>query len=797
MIETTKTLQNFVQEKLPKVSWKGAEAVFQMAEEGATVPFMARYRKEKTGNLDEVVLRDLLAVRDEYNEVLKRREFVIGEIKEQGNLTPVLQKRLQMAWSVVEIEEIYRPFKRKKKTKATLAREAGLEPLAQWIWDLGRGADAGGQTLEVKAKEFVNPAAKMVTYEEVLRGAQHIIVEKVANDPDLRSQVREVYNKAGELASKPGKKVKAKSKFENYFEHKEKITSLLEKKNSHRYLAMRRGWKEGELTLSMESPQDEDLLAAFNSFVFEKGSEVVKKWLHMAAKTALTVHVLPSITNELHKNLKAQSDEFAIDVFASNLKKLLLASPFGSRCVLGVDPGLRTGCKIALVDPKGQFISHTVLKIQGEKASEHGKKLFAEVLKQIGIDAIAVGNGTGGREAEVFIRKILKDMEKNIPVILVNEAGASVYSASDVAREEFPDLDITIRGAVSIARRLQDPLAELVKIDPKSIGVGQYQHDIGASRLKDRLNFVVEDCVNLVGVDLNTASEHLLQKVSGIGPTIAKNIVKYRGEKGLFTSRSQLTDIPHYSSKTFEQSAGFLRIQGGDSILDSTGIHPERYSAVKDMAKEVQVSLGDLVGKGSKEILKLREKWAKLIGEYTFDDIVNELQKPGRDPRDTFKVFQFRDDIFAVADLKPEMICNGVVSNVTNFGAFVDIGVHQDGLVHISQMGHQFVQDTQKVLSPGDQVQVKVLSVDVEKKQISLSMKIGEAPQAARAPRKKGARAGGKNPARGKGAGKGSGKGRRPSSAGARSGKGRSNGPRKPRGPINNPFGGLGDLLKK
>lgn len=781
--------------------WKSADAVFQMAAEGATVPFMARYRKERTGNLDETVIRDLLSLQAEYDEIIKRKNFVINEIKEQGNLTEVLQKRLEASWSLVEIEEIYRPFKRKKKTKATLAREAGLEPLAQWIWDLGRGADNGGLTLEMKAKEFVNPSAKLVTYEEVLRGAQHIIVEKVANDPDLRERVRQAYGKTGEISSKPGKKVKAKSKYENYFEHCEKITSLMEKKNSHRYLAMRRGWKEGELTLAMESPEDEALLQEFQGFVFEKGGESEKNWLQQAAKTALSVHVLPSITNEIHKKLKAQADEFAIDVFASNLQKLLLASPFGPRCVLGVDPGLRTGCKIALVDPKGQFISHTVLKIQGEKAAEHGKKLFEEVLKQIEIDAVAVGNGTGGREAEVFIRKILRDLEISLPVILVNEAGASVYSASDVAREEFPDLDITIRGAISIARRLQDPLAELVKIDPKSIGVGQYQHDIGQSRLKDRLDFVVEDCVNKVGVDLNTASEHLLKKVSGIGPTIAKNIVKFRSEKGLFTSRSQLTAVPHYSSKTFEQSAGFLRIRGGDSVLDATGIHPERYAAVKDMAKEVEVSLADLVGKGAGEILRLREKWSQLIGEFTFDDIVSELKKPGRDPRDTFKVFQFRDDIFAIGDLKPDMICNGVVSNVTNFGAFVDIGVHQDGLVHISQIGHQFVQDTQKVLSPGDQVQVKVLSVDVEKKQISLSMKIGEAPATARRPgRRKNGEAGRGKPgadtrARGK-------KGRGPGGNGRRHDKrsaagGPSGQRRRPQGPINNPFGGLGDLLKK
>lgn len=721
-----KSLEKFVSDRLPQINWKSAKAVIELTAEGATVPFIARYRKEKTGNLDEVQIRNVIELDEEYKELLKRKEFVLAEIEEQGNLSPELKLRIQNCWNLDEVEELYRPYKKKKKTKATIARDAGIGPFADWIWAVGQGEAFSDITLEVKAKDFINPSAKFATYEEVLRGAQNILIEKIANEPVLREQVRVSFFEKGMIESKPGKSVKSKSKFETYFAHNEKATSLMEKKNSHRYLAMRRGWKEGELAVNMISPEEDDLLKSFERFSCPSDVPLVQSFLHMAAKQALTVHVIPSVVNEVHKKLKDSSDIFAIEVFAENVKKLLMASPFGPRCVLGLDPGIRTGCKVALIDKKGQFISHTVLKIQGDKAEEAAKTLFSQVLQQIEIDAVAIGNGTGGRETEVFIRKVLKDLDKNIPVVLVNESGASVYSASDVARNEFPDLDITVRGAISIARRLQDPLAELVKIEPKSIGVGQYQHDVSQNVLKKRLDSVVEDCVNYVGVDVNTASEHLLQHVAGIGPGIASNIVNFRKEKGLFKRREDLTKIPHFSSKAYEQSAGFLRVIGGEVPLDATGVHPERYAAVRDMAKELGENISGLLGEGANKILALKEKWSKLIGEFTFTDIVEELKKPGRDPRDPFKVFQFREDIFSVDDLKEGMICNGIVSNVTNFGAFVDIGVHQDGLVHISEIANQFVNDPQKMLSPGDQVQVQVKAVDKEKNQISLTMKFGD-----------------------------------------------------------------------
>lgn len=729
-----KNLVNFLHTKLPKIKLSSAEAVLSLTEKGATIPFIARYRKEKTEGLDEVEIRAVVDCEAEFKEILARKEFVLKEIAEQGNLSDILKDRIVKCWDLEEIEELYRPYKKKKKTKATIAREAGLEPLANWIWDLGHGADNAGVTLEMKAKEFINMEAKFGTYEEVLRGATNIIIERIYNDPDLREKVKVEFNENGKIVSKPGKDVKTKSKYEMYFDYSEPVKNLLLKKNSHRYLAMRRAWKDGELTVTVNADEDK-LTHDFQMFACTNPTSISKGFLDMAAKQALTVHTIPSITNEIHAKLKAEADLHAIEVFANNVKKVLLSSPFGAKCVLGVDPGIRTGCKLALVDKRGQFISHTVLQMHGDNAFENAKKLFSEVTKQIEIEAIAVGNGTGGREAEVFLRKILKEINKPIPVVMVNEAGASVYSASDVARAEFADLDLTVRGAISIARRLQDPLAELVKIDPKSIGVGQYQHDVAQNTLKKKLGDVVESCVNSVGVDVNTASPMLLQYVSGIGEALAQNIIKYRSEKGLFKRREQLNEVEKISSKVFEQAAGFLRINGGDVVLDATGIHPERYAAVKDMAHELNVNVSDLIGSGADKILALRTKWVKLVGEYTFNDIHEELKKPGRDPRDPFKVFQYRDDIAQIEDVKPDMICNGIVTNVTNFGAFVDIGVHQDGLVHISELGNQFVDDPQKVVSPGDHVQVKVKAVDVEKRQISLTMKMQEDAPRQRAPR--------------------------------------------------------------
>lgn len=717
------TLQLYFSKFHPGLNVKSIQAVLELTAEGGTVPFIARYRKEKTGNLDEVQIRAIVEGNETFQEIVKRKTFLIKEISEQNNLTDEIKKRIELSWDLGELEEIYRPFKKKKKTKATIAREAGLDGLAQWMWDLSHEKIKDDMTMEMKAKQFINPTHKIQTYEDALKGAQDILVERIANDVELRARVQKDYMDNGKVVSKAAKGFKPNSKYDMYKEFEESVKSLMETKSSHRYMAMRRGWQEEELSLNVTA-NDESLLKQYVQFATANPDNQIGDFLANCAKVALNVYVLPSITNEVHRLLKDKSDLDGIKVFTENVRKLLLASPFGSKCVLGVDPGLRTGCKVALIDKGGNFISHTVMQILGDDAEAKGKKLFSEVLKQIQIDAVAVGNGTAGRQTETFVRKILKDLGKTTPVVLVNESGASVYSASDIARQEFPDLDLTVKGAISIARRLQDPLAELVKVDPKSIGVGQYQHDVNQSHLKKSLDSVVESCVNAVGVDVNTASASLLSHVSGIGPSLAQNIVEYRKTKGLFTERSEILKVAKFSSKVFEQAAGFLRIQAGKVFLDSTGIHPERYAAVKDMAHDLGLPINDLVGEGARKLLEHRTKWAKLVGEFTFDDIFKELEKPGRDPRDPFKVFQFRDDIFEVKDLKEGYVCPGIVTNVTNFGAFVDIGVHQDGLVHISELSHKFVEDPRKVVNPGDQVQVMVIKVDKDKNQIALSMKL-------------------------------------------------------------------------
>lgn len=806
------TFQSYLAKIQPTLNFKSAQTVIELAAEGATVPFMARYRKEKTGNMDEVQIRAVLETHETYNEIIKRKVFLVKEIGEQGNLTEEIKKRIEMSFDLGELEEIYRPFKKKKKTKATLAREAGLEPLAQWIWDLGHGVIADATTLEVKAKDFISQAHNIATYDIALKGAQDIIVERLANLPELRAKVIQDYMANGKVISKKAKKYKENSKFEMYAEFEDRVKSLLDAKASHRYLAMRRGWQEEELTLEIKG-SDEKHLDEYVRAATSLPTTPAGEYLATSAKLALQVYVLPSVVNEVHRELKDKADQDAIKVFAENVKRVLLASPYGPHMVLAVDPGLRTGCKVVLVDKAGAFISNTVVHIHGDKAFENAKKLFSEVLKNIKIEAIAVGNGTAGREAETFFRKLVKELGQNIPVIMVNESGASVYSASDVARQEFPELDVTIRGAISIARRLQDPLSELVKIDPKSIGVGQYQHDVNQTALKKGLDHVVESCVNAVGVDLNTASAPLLSYVSGIGPGLAQNIVEFRKTKGLFADRYDLMNVAKFSTKTFEQAAGFLRIRGGKVSLDSTGVHPERYTAVRDMATELGVQVTDLMGEGAKKLLPLKPKWASIIGDFTFEDIVKELEKPGRDPRDPFKVFQFRDDISEVKDLKEGMICPGIVTNVTNFGAFVDVGVHQDGLVHISELAWSFVEDPRKVVNPGDQVTVRVLGVDLAKNQISFSMKLEPAPERAAKPERRPAapqadqaqqrqqpKYGEKRPQQQQ---QGQHQGR-PQGGGDKRGyqqgsqHGNRSAPSKPqKTPFNNPFAGLQTMLKK
>ena len=721
------TFESWFVQQAKEIPIPGARAVLALVGEGGTVPFIARYRKEQTGNLDEVAIQSVIDLKEKWEQILKRQSFILEEIERQKKLTPELKEKISETFSLEILEDLYLPYKQKRKSKATKAKEAGLEPLADWIWNCGHGTETPqeGQTLEIWAFTFRNEKEDVKDAAAAIQGAQDIIVERLSEIQELRHLVRKTVFERGLIQTEKGEKAGANSKYEKYFTFSEPIQTLLLPQNSHRYLAIRRGWLEEELRLAIKGEElDSVLLKAFEHTACTIADSPGATVLIKAARLALKAHVLPSIENEAHQSLKTVADEVAINVFAENVRKLLVASPYGPKAVLGVDPGIRTGCKLAIVDDSGKYIASTVMHTQGKSDQEKAKQALLELVKGGRIRAIAVGNGTAGRETELFIRTCLKDGGvTEIPVVLVNESGASIYSASEVAREEFPELDLTVRGAISIARRFQDPLAELVKIDPKSIGVGQYQHDVSQPALKRSLDQVVDSCVNLVGVNLNTASYHLLSHVAGIGPSLAKTIVEFRNEKGLIKSRPCLLDIPRFSKKVFEQAAGFLRIPDSENPLDNTGVHPERYAILEGLAQKLGKTVKDLVGPGV-QLVKSNTELKDQLGAYTFDDIVKELEKPGRDPRQDFTVFQFRDDIHELKDLTVGMICPGIVTNVTNFGAFVDIGVHQDGLVHLSQLSHKYITDSREVANPGDHVKVRVLEVNLEKKQIALSMKI-------------------------------------------------------------------------
>jgi uncharacterized protein len=736
------TFESYLRAEHPAIPAKGAVAVLALAKDGSTVPFIARYRKEQTGNLDELAIQAVLDAKDRFARILDRQKFIVETIEKQQKLTPELKDRILATFDPRALEDLYLPFKVKKKSKAVQAREAGLQPLADWIWNCGHGTEQPlpGQTLELWAFTFRNEEKGVKDVEAVLQGAQDILTERLSEDAALRQRVREAVFQRGFVHTLKADKAKTPSKFERYFDHHEKITSLLERASSHRYMAMRRGVSEGELGLSIGGAKDDlgfeaDLIGAFEAAAMSVPDSPGADVLRRAARAALKAHVMPAIETEAHRALKEVADDVAIQVFADNLRGLLLDSPFGPKAVVGVDPGVRTGCKVAVVDASGKFLTSEVLRLQTDDGKAAAHKLLAAVLKTADVKAIAVGNGTAGRETEEFLRAVVKQEGLATPVVMVSEAGASVYSASAVAREEFPEQDVTVRGAISIARRLQDPLAELVKIDPKSIGVGQYQHDVAAAALKRSLDLVVDSCVNRVGVNLNTASIHLLSHVSGIGPALAKAVVEERESKGLFRSRTALMDVPRFSTKTFEQAAGFLRVPESQNPLDNTGVHPERYAQLEGLASRLGKGVQDLLGDGV-ALVKADAGLREELGPFTFDDIVTELQKPGRDPRESFQAFSYRDDIHELKDLKPGMVCPGIVTNVTNFGAFVDIGVHQDGLVHVSQVSDRFVKDPQEVVHPGMRVSVRVLGMDLEKSQISLTMKSEPKPKA-RPPRPK------------------------------------------------------------
>lgn len=693
------------------ITERQAHNTITLFDEGATVPFIARYRKEMTGQLDEVQINAIKEQYQKFQEVEKRREAILKSIQEQGKLTPELQKQLENTYVLQTLEDIYLPYKPKRKTRATMAIEKGLEPLAQLIF-AGKEANP-----ERKAEQFLNDQVSNV--EEALQGARDIMAEWISENTDARNKVRYAFERTAYVSSKVKKnKQEEGAKYRDYFDFSEPLNKI----PSHRLLAIRRGEEEG--ILSVDISPDEDMAIEFLDRLFAKGLPACKNQQELTVSDAYKRLLKPSIETEFSNSSKEKADRYAIQVFAENLRQLLLASPLGQKRVLAIDPGYRTGCKVVCLDSQGNLIADTVI-YPFDKAME-AEAAIKNLAQRHQIDAIAIGNGTAGRETEDFIKNILPRLGKeNISVFAVSEQGASIYSASEVARDEFPDKDVTVRGAVSIGRRLMDPLAELVKIDPKSIGVGQYQHDVNQGMLKTALDTVVESCVNSVGVNLNTASKHLLQYVSGLGASLAKNIVEYRAQNGDFKSRQQLMKVPRLGGKAFEQAAGFLRIDNAANPLDNSAVHPESYQVVEKMAKDLGTTVAELMKKPElRRQINLQKYVSATTGLLTLQDIMKELEKPSRDPRAPISAFEFDSRVRKPEDLHEGMVLPGIVTNITAFGAFVDIGVKQDGLVHVSQMANRFIKDPNEVVKLQQQVTVKVVEVDLNRKRIALSMKL-------------------------------------------------------------------------
>jgi uncharacterized protein len=702
------------------------EITIKLLEEGATVPFIARYRKEATGNLDEVKVRHIDERRQYYSDLEARRTTVLTTIEKAGKLTEELRARIVACYNRHELEDLYLPYKPKRKTKASAALERGLEPLANYIWE-----QTGEQPTGDFAQPFVNPEKEVPTVEAAIEGALHIIAERVAETPEIRKQLRDLMLSEGKVHAKvvAGKETE-KTKYEMYYNFEETVAKI----PSHRMLAIRRGTREGILTFSIDV-DNEKFIAGLIPQIVKGPQPQFAPLLESAVRDAYERLLLPSIQNEVRSMLRERAESEAIDVFEENLRTLLLAPPAGQIGVMGIDPGQRTGCKVAVVDDTGKFLENVTIQLTEPKQDLEGaEKVLVDLIQKYNVRGIAIGNGTGSRETDAFVRSVVEKNKIDIFVVVVNESGASIYSASKRARQEFPKLDLTVRGAISIARRLQDPLAELVKTDPKSIGVGQYQHDVDQKKLKRSLAAIVESSVNRVGVDLNSASMDLLKYVSGIGDKLAQNVVAYRDQHGAFKTRTQLREIEGFGEKTFEQAAGFLRIKDGENPLDRTAVHPESYPLVERLASSLGISVGELI-ENPAQINSIDFKPVEAeAGKYTVSDIREELLKPGRDPRDKFTVPKFREDVKDIADLKDGMELEGTVTNVTNFGAFVDVGVHQDGLVHISELSHKYVQDARQAVKVGDIVKVKVIGVDSAMKRISLSMK-ATMPKPPRRPR--------------------------------------------------------------
>lgn len=694
------------------LSLKQINNIFDLHSEGSTIPFIARYRKEATGNLDEVVITSVIDQIKYFTELEKRKETVLKTIEEAGKLTPELKKRITDCVNATELEDIYLPYKPKRKTKASVAIEKGLEPLATLLF-------AQGDTdPEQAAAGFINEQVKDSS--EALQGARDIMAEWIAENEIARNSIRKLFTEEARLSSRVlnSKKEEADAqKYRDYFEFSEPLADS----PSHRILAIRRGEKEGFLIMDINVEKEAAVEELKRKFL--KASNKAATQVAQALEDSFTRLLKPSIETEFRLASKTRADEEAIRVFAENLRQLLLASPLGNKRILAVDPGFRTGCKLVCLDEHGGFLEYQTIFPHPPQNDRRGAELsIRELVQRHRIEAIGYGNGTASKETDQLLRSI--NFDTPVSIFMVNESGASIYSASEVAREEFPDEDVTVRGAISIGRRLLDPLSELVKIDAKSIGVGQYQHDVNQNRLKEALDQVVESCVNYVGVDLNTASKHLLTYVSGLNATVAKNIVEYRSKNGGFRSREELKKVPMLGPKAFEQCAGFLRVAGSDNPLDNSAVHPESYHVVQAMADRVKSSVADLIRNAEmRKQIRAKEFVTESIGEFTIDDILKELEKPGRDPRAAIEEFRFAEGISIMEDLKPGIQIPGIVTNITNFGAFVDVGVKQDGLVHISHLSNRYVADPNEVVKLGQKVMATVLEVDIARKRIALSLK--------------------------------------------------------------------------
>ena len=690
---------------------KQVSNTLELLDSGATIPFIARYRKEATGTLDEVQITQIRDMKERLVEIDKRRASIIDSIEEQGKMNAELKKKLENANSLTELEDLYLPFKPKRKTKASIAIEKGLEPLAIVIYD------QSSVDLKKIALSYIDKEKGLNTLDEVLQGARDIVAEWISENSQIRETMRNLFIKEAFITSKVKRdKKESVSKYEIYFDASEKLNRV----PSHRLLAMLRGEEEGFLSLSIK-PDSERAIRMLEKFTL-KDRNTCSYQVKVATADAYQRLLQPQMETEMRKHFKALADDNAIEVFSTNLRQLLMASPLGQKRILAIDPGFRTGCKVVALNEQGKLLNHTAIyphppQQEYKNASETIKSWVSEYQ----IEAIAIGNGTAGRETEHFVKYI--PFDRKVEIVLVNESGASVYSASEVAREEFGDYDLTVRGAVSIGRRLMDPLAELVKIDPKSIGVGQYQHDVNQTKLQKKLGEVVESCVNFVGVELNTASKELLSYISGVGNVLAKNIVEYRNKNGAFKSREELKKVPRFGEKAFEQAAGFLRIHNAQNPLDSSAVHPESYHIVEKMAIDQHCHIADLMQQEElRKQIDLKKYISAKVGMPTLQDIMQELAKPGRDPRTQFENFEFNENIHTINDLTIGMVVPGIVTNITNFGCFVDIGVHQDGLVHISRLANKYVTNPNDVVKLRQKVMVKVEEIDIPRKRISLSM---------------------------------------------------------------------------